>query len=96
MFRFLEQKQLMPEWQENPYRIGKVASGRTILVTGATSRAGRQLCRKLIDRGDQLIVLVCNRKKAAEIFGPHAMIITSLDVLGRGTTIDRVINMAGN
>jgi len=96
MFKFFQNKPLLPEWQEKPYRIGKVASGRTVLVIGATSRAGRKICRDLIDRGDRLIVLVRNRKKAEGIFGPHAMIITSLDVIGRGTPIDSVIDLAGS
>lgn len=95
MLKFFKPENKMPEWQKNPYRIGKVASGRTVLVTGATSKAGRKLCRELIDRGDRLIVLVRNKKKAIEIFGPHAMIIASLDVISRGTPIDSVIDMSG-
>ncbi len=96
MFEFFKSRKLLPEWQENPYRIGKVASGRTILVTGATSVVGRKICRTLIDRGDRLIVLVRNKKKAVDIFGPHAMVVTSLDVISRGTRVDSVVHLAGS
>ncbi|HFC04727.1 MAG TPA: hypothetical protein ENJ55_03385 [Rhizobiales bacterium] len=96
MFRFFNIGRKLPEWQEKPYRIGKVASGRTVLVLGATSRAGRKLCRDLIDRGDRLIVLVRNRKKATHIFGPHAMVVTSLGDIGRGIPIDSVVDMTGS
>ena len=94
MIKYLNDKNALPEWQAKPYRIGKVASGRTVLVTGATSAAGRKACRKLIDQGDRLIVLARDKAKAADIFGPHAMIISSRDVISQGTAIDQVINFS--
>ncbi len=95
MLKIREKVKIEPEWLAKPYRIGKAATGRTVLVIGALSDVGRKVCRKLIDRGDRLIVLVADKKKAADVFGPHAMVISNVETIGHGTTIDRVLNVAG-
>lgn len=94
MLEYFHRDKTLPEWQARPYRIGKVATGRTVLVAGATTKAGRKICRAIIDRGDKLIVLVQDRKQAWNVYGPHAMIITDIKVLSHGTVIDEVLNFS--
>jgi len=46
-----------PEWVRNPLKALATPSGRTILVTGATGLIGGHLVRRLLTRGDAVIVL---------------------------------------
>ncbi len=84
-----------PEWVRNPLKALATPSGRTILVTGATGLIGGHLVRRLLTRGDAVIVLTRDSERALDRFGPHVRIITDLRSLQRGTRIDAVVNLAG-
>jgi uncharacterized protein len=84
-----------PLWRRYPIRVGRKAEPRTLLVTGATGFIGRQLCRRLVEEGDRIIVLTRDARLAAHLYGPHAQIVTSLDALDRAQRIDAIINLAG-
>lgn len=84
-----------PEWERRPFAIADNTAPGTILVTGATGFIGGALCRRLIERGDEVIVLTRDRDNAEYRFGPHVRIVTSLRELDDATAIDAVINLAG-
>lgn len=84
-----------PEWKRKPFTVAEGAKPRTVLVTGATGFIGGVLCRRLIERGDALIVLTRDRKQAEYRFGPHVRIVEDLDDIAAETTIDAVVNLAG-
>jgi uncharacterized protein (TIGR01777 family) len=84
-----------PAWQRRlPERVAK-AEGRRVLISGATGFIGRHLAYRLLERGDDVIVLTRNRDKALELFGPHAEIVVDLAAIGRETKIDAIVNLAG-
>jgi uncharacterized protein (TIGR01777 family) len=85
----------LPEWVRDPMAAGVSASPRTVLVSGATGFIGRNLVRRLIARGDRVIVLTRNAGKAQYRFGPHVRIVTSLDELAADTDIEAIVNLAG-
>ena len=89
------QKRKVPDWLRHPIRASKVPRPRWMLVTGATGFIGRQWCRRLIERGDRLIVLTRDELRARALFGPHALIVTSLAHLSSGQRIDAIVNLAG-
>lgn len=66
-----------------------------ILITGATGFIGQTLCRELLTRGDNVIVLTRSHKKATKIFGSQVSIVTHLDKIGSDEKIDAVISLAG-
>src|SRR5215510_8500301 len=84
-----------PRWHRDPIRTGSRLQPRTILVTGATGFIGRHLCRRIIESGDQLIVLTRHYDRAWDLFGAHAQICTSLDQIPDTCPIDVVFNLAG-
>jgi len=84
-----------PEWVRNPLKTLATPSGRTLLITGATGFIGGHLVRRLLARGDAIIVLTRDSEKALDRFGPHARIITDLGALQTSTRIDAVVNLAG-
>jgi uncharacterized protein (TIGR01777 family) len=84
-----------PEWLRNPLKALATPSGRTILITGATGFIGGHLVRRLLSRGDAIIVLTRDSDRALDRFGPHVRIITDLKVLEPSTRIDAVVNLAG-
>ena len=53
------------------------------------------MCRRLIGRGDSLIVLTRDVKQAEYRFGPHVRSVESLDEIAAGTKIDAIVNLAG-
>jgi uncharacterized protein (TIGR01777 family) len=71
------------------------ASGKRILITGATGFIGRALTYRLLQRGERVVVLTRSREKAAELFGPHVEIVTELGAIGTDERIDAIINLAG-
>jgi uncharacterized protein len=85
-----------PEWVRDPIEAGSVATGRTVLVTGATGFIGAALVRSLRRRGDAVIVLARDADRALERFGPHARIVTNLDALPIEARIDAIVNLAGS
>ena len=84
-----------PEWSRNPILVRLKEAPRVVLVSGATGFIGGHLVRRLISRGDQVIVLTRDAGNALDRFGPHVRIVTSLKELGDDTRIDAVVNLAG-
>jgi uncharacterized protein len=84
-----------PEWVRNPLKVLATPSGRTVLITGATGFIGGYLVRRLLARGDAIIVLTRDADRALERFGPHVTIITDLKILPTSTRIDAIVNLAG-
>jgi uncharacterized protein len=67
---------------------------RHVLVTGGTGFIGRRLVEALGSAGHEVTVLTRNPAKAA-LLRPPFRLITSLDQIANDTTIDTVINLAG-
>ena len=84
-----------PEWSRNPILVRLKEAPRVMLVSGATGFIGGHLVRRLISRGDQVIVLTRDAGNALDRFGPHVRIVTSLKELDDDTKIDAVVNLAG-
>ena len=82
-------------WQRRQLGVARQGRPRTVLVTGATGFIGRHLCWRLIERGEHVVALVRDKSKAADLFGPYAEAITSLDHIHRTRRIDAVVNLAG-
>lgn len=70
------------------------ASGRTVLVTGATGFIGAPLMDRLIARGDRVVALVRN-DVAARLRWPRVMIVRSLGEIPGDMRIDAIVNLAG-
>jgi uncharacterized protein (TIGR01777 family) len=84
-----------PEWVRNPVAAGYKNRPRTVLVTGATGFIGGHLVRRLIARGDQVIVLTRDPALALERFGPLVRVITRLDEIAEETRVHAIVNLAG-
>ena len=84
-----------PRWVRAPLFIGRRDTPRTFLVTGATGFIGATLVRKLLARGDAVIVLSRYREKALDRFGPHVHIVEQLSEIAATTRIHGIINLAG-
>lgn len=84
-----------PFWLRHPFYLGYDRNPRTFLVTGATGFIGSAVVRKLLARGDSVIVLTRSADRALERFGPHARIIESLGQIEDATRIDGIVNLAG-
>jgi uncharacterized protein len=83
------------EWVRDPLKTLGTPSGRTILITGATGFIGGHLVRRLLARGDAIMVLTRDADRALDRFGPHVQVITNLRAVGTGDRIDAVVNLAG-
>jgi nucleoside-diphosphate-sugar epimerase len=70
-----------------------------VLVTGATGFIGRHLCRRLVDRGDQVLALVRSKQKASSLpLGVEALqgdLSLFADPEARLPPCDVVIHLAG-
>jgi hypothetical protein len=73
-----------------------------ILLTGGTGFIGRTLCRRLLEQGDQLIVLSRKPERVAELCGEAVAAISNLDdLLTEGQdgspkgSINAIINLSG-
>jgi uncharacterized protein (TIGR01777 family) len=84
-----------PEWVRDPIMTGSSATPRTVLVSGATGFIGGHLVRRLVMRGDRVIVLTRRPEVALDRFGPQARIVTNLDALDLNEKIDAIVNLAG-
>jgi uncharacterized protein (TIGR01777 family) len=74
---------------------GRVLERRTVLVTGATGFIGRALVKRLLERGDRVIVLARDPVRAHLILGAVPMVTTRLGDLPPALPIDAVVNLAG-
>jgi uncharacterized protein (TIGR01777 family) len=83
------------EWVRDPLKTYATSSGRTILIAGATGFIGGYLVRRLLSRGDAVIVFTRDSERALDRFGPHVRIITDLGTLPICTRIDAIVNLAG-
>jgi uncharacterized protein (TIGR01777 family) len=84
-----------PQWVRDPIVVGRRVAGRTILISGATGFIGGHLVRRLLGRGDRVIVFTRNAELALDRFGPHVQIETDLDQLQSHSRIDAIVNLAG-
>jgi len=84
-----------PEWVRDPIMAGSSATPRTVLVSGATGFIGGHLVRRLIARGDKVIVFTRHADIALDRFGPRVRIVTSLNDVDNDEKIDAVVNLAG-
>ena len=67
----------------------------TILVTGGSGFIGRHFCWEAECLGWSLIVLSRSVEKAREVLPSSAEIISRLDQIASGITIDTIVNLAG-
>src|SRR5581483_11668945 len=84
-----------PEWVRNPIATRSDPSGHTVLVSGATGFIGGHLVRRLLARGDRVIVLTRDPDRALDRFGPHVRIITKAAEIEEHERIDAVVNLSG-
>jgi uncharacterized protein len=83
------------EWVRDPIEVRTSPNARTVLVSGGTGFIGGHLVRRLLLRGDRVIVLTRDVDHALDRFGPHVRIVTSLTELHYDERIDAVVNLAG-
>jgi uncharacterized protein len=83
------------EWVRDPIVSAEVASGRGVLVSGATGFIGGHVVRALRRRGDAVWVWTRDADRALERFGPHVHVVTSLKEIPAAARIDAVIALAG-
>jgi uncharacterized protein len=84
-----------PEWVRDPIMVGLSAAPRTVLVSGATGFIGGHLVRRLLLRGDKVIVLSRRPEVAVDRFGSQARVVTNLNDLESRERIDAIVNLAG-
>ena len=83
------------EWLREPIESAPQASGRGVLVTGATGFIGGHVVRMLRKRGDAVWVWTRDADRALARFGPHVHVVTKLADIPQGARIDAVVNLAG-
>jgi uncharacterized protein len=66
-----------------------------ILITGGTGFIGKELCKRLLQRGEQLTVLSRQPETVGERCGDSVAGLGSLAALSAGDHFDAVINLAG-
>jgi len=85
----------VPTWQRHPIKAGRSLLPRTILVTGGTGFIGRALVRRLVERGDNVIVLTRDPIKARDMLGPLVTVVGNLGSLDDNCRLDAIVNLAG-
>ena len=84
-----------PEWVRDPIEARPAANARTVLMSGGTGFIGGHLIRRLLSRGDRVIVLTRDTDRALDRFGPHVRIITNTTELPDDERVDAIVNLAG-
>lgn len=84
-----------PSWVRNPIERSPRASGRTVLVTGATGFIGGHLVRRLLRRGDTVWVWTRDAERALDQFGPQVRIVTDLVDIESDARIHAIVHLAG-
>ena len=84
-----------PEWVRDPIEACPNNNARTVLVSGGTGFIGGHLIRRLITRGEHIIVLTRDTDRALDRFGPHVRIITTTAEIQADERIDAIVNLAG-
>ncbi|AXQ30136.1 TIGR01777 family protein [Solimonas sp. K1W22B-7] len=85
----------VPQWLREPLRVEPNEAPRTLLVTGATGFIGRALVRRLLQRGERIIVLSRDPLRAEYLFGPRVEALGSLAAIDAERRIDAIVNLAG-
>jgi len=83
------------EWVRDPIEVRTRSDARTVLVTGGTGFIGGHLIRRLLLRGERVIVLTRDADRALDRFGPHVRIITALKEIPNDERIEVIVNLAG-
>ena len=83
------------EWLREPIESAPQASGRGVLVTGATGFIGGHVVRALRKRGDAVWVWTRDADRALARFGPHVHVVTKLPDIPADARIDAIVNLAG-
>jgi uncharacterized protein (TIGR01777 family) len=83
------------EWLRDPIESAPQASGRGVLVTGATGFIGGHLVRTLRRRGDTVWVWTRDADRALARFGPHVHVVTTLGDIPPAARVDAIVNLAG-
>lgn len=78
-----------------PAPVQRVASGRTVLITGATGFIGKALVAARLAQGDRVMVLARDILAARAQFGPRVLVYDELDQVPGDVTIDAIVNLAG-
>ncbi len=84
-----------PAWQLRPIQAGSTSQPRTVLISGGTGFIGRALARRLVERGDKVIVLTRRLHHGWDLFGPAVELIQSQRELDADRRIDAIVNLAG-
>ncbi len=70
-------------------------SAKHYLITGATGFIGGHLCAHLLQRGDRVIALTRNTRRARRRLGDGVTAVESLGEIAPDQPVDAVINLAG-
>lgn len=81
--------------QARPAARAATASGRTVLITGATGFIGAALVEDRLARGDRVLVLARDLIAARARFGPRVLVYDDLAQVPTDIAIEAVINLAG-
>jgi uncharacterized protein (TIGR01777 family) len=81
--------------QETSPLLPQPSTGRTWLITGATGFIGSHLIKPLLRRGDRVIALARRPLRARRLLGTKVHVVASLDEVPDETSIDGIVNLAG-